>query len=344
LQRGDTESAVTKIRAILAIVKGMEDERLIVSQLVRVAIVNIGVAATWEFLQSPKVTDEQLAALQREWTDAEYLRGGENALLMERAMCEAAGARMRQSSDEFRQNARMYSSGSSSAGLSGWVDHAANSAVMKTKESMWRFAWSDPDELKMLRGQQIILGAIRARRTNQVFATALRQQETGLAALGVHAQSDSEKSSYGIDENVSSMMSQSLVSIQRVPQRIFRIVVARQIVITAIALKRYQLRHGVYPPELAALAPEFAAEIIDDPMDGKPLRYHLNSDGTYVLYSVGDDGKDDGGDVSPSTPSKTTTWLQGRDWVWPLPASGDEVKTFYAKEAAINASETNFVK
>jgi hypothetical protein len=196
----------------------------------------------------------------------------------------------------------------------------------------------------MLRGQQIILGAIRARRTNQAFATALRQQETGLAALGVHAQSDSEKSSYGIDENVSSMMSQSLVSIQRVPQRIFRIVVARQIVITAIALKRYQLRHGVYPPELAALAPEFAAEIIDDPMDGKPLRYHLNSDGTYVLYSVGDDGKDDGGDVSPSTPSKTATWLQGRDWVWPLPASGDEVKKFYAKEAATNASETNFVK
>src|ERR1051326_2476121 len=86
---------------ILAIVKGIEDERLIISQLVRIAIANIGIAVTWELLQSPKVTDEQLTILQREWIDAEFLRGSENALLMERAMCEAAGARMRQSSAEF---------------------------------------------------------------------------------------------------------------------------------------------------------------------------------------------------------------------------------------------------
>lgn len=348
LQRGDTEAAGLKIRAILAIVKGMEDERLIISQLVRIAIAHIGVAATWEFLQSSRVTDEQLAILQRDWADAEFLRGAENALLMERAMSEAAAARMRQSSAEFRQNATMYSRGTSSAGLSGWAEQAANSAVLKTKESMWRFAWSDPDELKMLRGQQVILNTIRAAQTNQAFADSLRQQETGLAALGVKPQSDSDKGYFGIDENVSSMMSQSLVSIQRVPQRIFRTEVARNIVITAIALKRYQLRHGAYPSALAALKPEFATEVPRDPIDGKPLRYRLNSDGTYVLYSVGDDGKDDGGDVSAATPSKTTSWLQGRDWVWPLPASDDEVKTFFAKHDGLglsnNTSQTNSPK
>jgi hypothetical protein len=333
LQRGDTEPAGIKIRAILAIVKGMEDERLIVSQLVRIAIANIGVAATWEFLQSPKVTDEQLTILQREWTDAEFLRGAENALLMERAMCEAAGARMRQSSAEFRQNVTMYSRGSPVS----WLECAANPAVLKAKESMWRFAWSDPDELKMLRGEQVILNALRLARTNQTFATALRQQETGLAALGVQPQSDSDKGYFGIDENVSSMMSQSVVSIQRVPQRIFRTEVERQIVITAIALKRYQLPHGAYPPGLAALKPELATEVPRDPIDGKPLRYRLDSDGTYVLYSVGEDGKDDGGDVSAATPSKTATWLQGRDWVWPLPASDEEVKLFYEREAATRA-------
>jgi hypothetical protein len=229
----------------------------------------------------------------------------------------------------------MYARGS--AGPTGWVGQAANEAVLKTKESVWRFAWSDPDELKMLRGQQVILNAIRLARTNQAFATALRQQETGLAALGVRAPKDSDNGFFGIDDNVSSMMSKSLVSIQRVPRRIFRTEVARQIVIAAIALKRYQLRHGAYPRELRALTPDFSAEIPRDSMDGKPLRYRLNSDGTYVLYSVGEDGKDDGGDVSPSTPSKTTTWSQGRDWVWPLPASDDEVKMFYAKEAATHA-------
>jgi hypothetical protein len=81
-----------------------------------------------------------------------------------------------------------------------------------------------------------------------------------------------------------------------------------------------------------------------DPMDGKPLRYRLNSGGTYVLYSVGEDGKDDGGDVSPATPSKTATWLQGRDWVWPLPASDDEVKKFYEREAATRAGGRTLAK
>jgi len=337
LQRGDAESASVKIRATLAIAKGMENERLIISQLVRIAIVNIAVTATWEFLQSPKVTDEQLAALQREWTAAEFLGGGENALLMLRALCEAAAARMRQSSEEFRQQATMYSR-RSSPGPSGWFDQAANLAVLKTKESVWRFAWSDPDELKMLRGQQIILDAFRLARTGQAFQTALRQQETGLAALGVRVQSsDPERGLFGIDENVSSMMSQSLVSIGRFPYRIFRIEAARQIVIGAIALKRYQLRHGSFPARLSDMVPEFVAAVPDDPMDGKPLRYRLNLGGTYVLYSVGEDGKDDGGDVSPATPSKTATWLQGRDWVWPLPASDEEVKMFYEIEAATRA-------
>jgi hypothetical protein len=336
LQRGNAESACMKIRTILAIVKGIEDERLIISQLVRIAIANIGIAVTWELLQSPKVTDEQLTILQREWIDAEFLRGSENALLMERAMCEAAGARMRQSSAEFRQNAMMYSRGSSSAGLSGWAEQLANSAILKTKESMWRFAWSDPDELKMLRGQQVILGALRRARTNEPFVSALREQETGLAALGVHAK-DSDNGFYGIDDNVSSMMSQSLVSIQKFPQRIFRTEAARQIVIAALALKRYQLRHGVYPRELAALKPELLTEVPHDLMDGKPVRYRLNPNGTYVLYSVGEDGKDDDGSASPVGPSKTTGWLQGRDWVWPAPASDDEVALFYAKEAATRA-------
>lgn len=337
LQRGDTEPASVKIRAMLAITKGMENEHLIISQLVRIAIANIAIAATWEFLQFPKVTDEQLAAIQREWTAAEFLGGGENALLMQRALCEAAAARMRQSSEEFRQQATMYSRGSS-PGPSGWFDQAANMAVLKTKESVWRFAWSDPDELKMLRGQQIILDAIRLARTGQPFQTALRQQETGLAALGIRVQSgDFERGLYGIDENVSSMMSQSLVSIQRFPYRIFRIKAARQIVIGAIALKRYQLRHGSFPAQLSDMVPEFVAAVPDDPMDGKPLRYRLNFDGTFILYSIGEDEKDDGGDPLPATSSKSTTWLQGRDWVWPLPATADEIEFFYAKEAATRA-------
>jgi hypothetical protein len=57
-----------------------------------------------------------------------------------------------------------------------------------------------------------------------------------------------------------------------------------------------------------------------DYMSAKPLRYRLQADGSYVLYSVGQDGKDDGGD--PTSPSGTPAGLwSGRDAVWPSPVT-----------------------
>ena len=41
--------------------------------------------------------------------------------------------------------------------------------------------------------------------------------------------------------------------------------------------------------------PEFVPKVPLDPVDGQPLRYRRNADGTFLLYSVGENGKDDGG-------------------------------------------------
>ena len=88
--------------------------------------------------------------------------------------------------------------------------------------------------------------------------------------------------------------------------------------ITAIALKRHELRHGKFPADLNALVPEFLAAVPIDCMDGKPLKYMLESDGAFRLYSVGKDGKDDGGDPTPESKAdqQHTLWT-GRDAVWP---------------------------
>ena len=93
-----------------------------------------------------------------------------------------------------------------------------------------------------------------------------------------------------------------------------------EMVITAIALKRYELRHGRPPASLAALVPDFLPAPPSDLMDGQPLRYRLNSDGSFLLYSVGEDGQDGEGD--PSTADSDKGWQNeppwaGRDWVWP---------------------------
>ena len=107
----------------------------------------------------------------------------------------------------------------------------------------------------------------------------------------------------------------------------------KRITVTAIALKRYQLKHGQWPEKLADLSPEFLPSAPLDPVDGQPLRYKRNDDGTYLLYSIGDDGLDGGGDVtsakSGSSAASSWNWLRARDWVWPQPASPAEVENFY---------------
>jgi hypothetical protein len=115
-------------------------------------------------------------------------------------------------------------------------------------------------------------------------------------------------------------------------RKTLRIIAARDVVVTAIALKRYQLQHGAWPETLAAMVPALLPSVPIDPYDGKPLRYHPNADGTFLLYCVGEDGVDDGGDPTcPTTSSSASFYWQNdkaRDWVWPQPATPAEIQYF----------------
>ena len=99
----------------------------------------------------------------------------------------------------------------------------------------------------------------------------------------------------------------------------FRNLTQHHMLMTAIALKRYELRHLKLPSNLSTLCPEFLATVPLDLMDGQRLRYRLKSDNSYTLYSVGKDGEDNGGDASPDEQVHFagSEWLAARDWVWP---------------------------
>jgi hypothetical protein len=77
----------------------------------------------------------------------------------------------------------------------------------------------------------------------------------------------------------------------------------------ACGLERYRLARGQYPETLEALVPQFAEKLPHDIVGGQPLKYHRTAEGKFVLYSVGWNGKDDGG-----VPGKTAA--EG-DLVWP---------------------------
>ncbi len=91
----------------------------------------------------------------------------------------------------------------------------------------------------------------------------------------------------------------------------------RRLTVTAIAIERYRLRNDQPPPDLGSLVPEFLSAVLLDLMSAKPMKYKLNADGSFTLYSVGEDGRDDGGDPSsPGVTNKFDLW-SGKDAVWP---------------------------
>lgn len=62
----------------------------------------------------------------------------------------------------------------------------------------------------------------------------------------------------------------------------------------AFALALYRCEHGVYPKQLSALEPAILRSVPPDIFTGKPLIYRPAADG-YLLYSVGQNGKDEKG-------------------------------------------------
>jgi len=64
--------------------------------------------------------------------------------------------------------------------------------------------------------------------------------------------------------------------------------------LVALALERYRLARGSYPETLSALVPEFLTDVPVDPFSGRPVLY-INTVGRTVVYSVGEDLRDDGG-------------------------------------------------
>jgi hypothetical protein len=82
----------------------------------------------------------------------------------------------------------------------------------------------------------------------------------------------------------------------------------------ACALERYRLAKGQFPETLFSLTPQFIERVPTDVITGEPYKYRRTAGGQFVLYSVGWNGKDDGG-----VPGKRLFDESEGDWVWEYP-------------------------
>ena len=93
------------------------------------------------------------------------------------------------------------------------------------------------------------------------------------------------------------------------------------------ALERYHLAHGEYPDTLNGLVPQFIGKLPPDLIGGQPLHYRRAQDppsprsgaagGNFLLYSVGWDETDNGGQEA-FIKTGVSDYAKG-DWVWQYP-------------------------
>ncbi len=327
LHRNDLDAAITNLHALTELTGINRNEPVLVSQMIRIAIAQIGLDTSWEALQAPGWDEPRLAGLQQDWERVSFIEGLERSFETERAFNQVRMTAIRESSVSGTGDflSLMQSSFKNTHASSGW---SFMDAMTRLSDSVWngglipltyRLTSMNEDELVQLRFSTKGIDAVRLIQQGRPwpevlsaftnfgneFEATLRQDRLGRLMVSRRA--------------IPNFTRAALTEVQTDARR--------KMTITAIAIKRYQLKNGTTPATLAALTPEFLASVPIDPMSAKPLCYHLKLDGTFALYSTGEDGRDDGGDPTPVNPKETPGLWNGHDAVWPAAATPEEQAT-----------------
>jgi len=308
LHRDDLAGAQDALLALSALARLHRNDLTLHNQMIRVAIAGVAFETTSCALQVPGWTEPQLAALQSQWQQLELLKMVPPLLAMQRAADLELIERV-------RTNGWQQMRGGAPPSPPANVKDIFEERVIGP---LWRVAWAEQDELFYLETMQRLLEAARR---------GLRHQSwTRLSVAWPDKQFDARFDGFGSYRfRMSGMV---LANWWGVFRNVMRQETQRSLMIAAIALQRFQLRYGKLPPDLESLAPEFLTAVPVDYMNGQPLHYRLEPDGSFRLYSMGEDGKDDGGNPQP-----TYAWMRysslfdGRDVVWPRLASSEKHTT-----------------
>lgn len=285
------DDAFEDLQALTRLSQLHRDDKTLVTQMIRIAVTGVGLATTWEALQSDGLNDAQWSQIQAGWSKVNILHAIETGFVGERMYC-------------FNHMEMIRTGQTNSFNWSGSRPIMWN----RIETTIWRATVATQDEMFYLK-------------TMERNINYCRSVTNGVGAVEVNKMFQREYA------ELDKLLSKSLTTLQypfclrAIPNFKRAVSVAlncetqRRLAIMAIAIKRYQLRFGKVPATLNALVPDFCNEVLLDPMDWKPLRYRVDADGSFTLYSIGNDGKDGGGD-----PSGSVVWLEARDIVWPKAA------------------------
>jgi hypothetical protein len=262
-QQGDIDGALLSCRAILNAGRSIGDEPTLVSQLVRIAIRSIALAKTERVLSQGEASADLLADFQKLLEDDEA-----QPLLLFATRGERAG---------FPLTIQQLKEGK----------HTLSKLTGGPKYQLGPI-----DFEKVL--TPLFIGPVSG---NQAALLRYMTRAVEIAKQPVEDQTDLLKDLEATVPSQPLLVRLLVPAVTRVGEACRRTTAQVHCMIVLLAAERYRLAHGRWPESLEALVPEFLPKVPTDPYDRKALRLRRLADGL-VVYSVGPDGKDDGGHLN----------------------------------------------
>ncbi|MFN0022194.1 MAG: hypothetical protein ACKVP0_28425 [Pirellulaceae bacterium] len=259
--KGEIAEAVNCIIAHLALSRALDGEPIMVSQLVRIAVVGMAIREIGQLMQEAQVSDADLRRLQAQLRKIDSKQGLKNALVGERAISYTVCLDPKQFSDVQeirpglgreimqRQPQRVFDA-AKMLELNLRISEGADESLFKA----WEEAQAAEDDIHKIAGNMI---------GKFYYMYTLLLSPAYTSGVGAFARNAAERDSAD----------------------------------SAVAAELYRRKNGKWPARLDDLVPEFLPAVPIDPFTNRPLI--LKSDGRSCrIYSVGNDSTDQGGNFT----------------------------------------------
>jgi hypothetical protein len=287
LADGQSAKALDDVKLLLYLNNSLRNSPFLISHLVRVAIVAYELNPIWEGLAEHRWSDEQLVALDAELSKLDFLADYEFVMRGERAFALASFENQRRSREI--------------------ISRQENGDLVTNKLTFMPSAYFNQNELAFAQMSQQWLLPLVDTNSRIVSPVAWQRADDAVRAEKEHC-------------HFPAYQAQALMvfpAISGLVRKVAAIQVSVDLARVACALERYRLAHGEYPETLDELSPQFIAKVPHDIINGQPLHYHRTDGGQFVLYSVGWNETDDGGQIV-LTKNGSVDRERG-DWVWQYP-------------------------
>ncbi len=291
LQNGQSDNAFADVRLMLRLTESLSTEPMLISQLVRISLLDLTLQPIWEGLAQHKWSDAQLSELSSELAKLDFVADYRTSMRSEMILFQGG----------IIGYLRRHPGQLSYLGTGNVSGNGAGEILIRVIPSGWFYQ----NQLNCARVMlDLYLPAADVTQRTISPQLAHRADQVVMADLqGFKPYHKAEALVQGLGKTAQKFaLGQCSVDLARI----------------ACALERYRLAHGEFPEALDALVPTFLATLPHDVIGGGSLKYRRVDKERFLLYSVGWNEKDDGGTVA----LKDDGSLDGAngDWVWQMPA------------------------